>query len=32
MKRQGWELMLDESGQPDGRLIFRKVDRANEGT
>ena len=31
MKRQGWELMLDESGQPDGRLIFRNVDRLNEG-
>lgn len=26
MKRQGWELILDESGQPDARLIFRKVD------
>jgi hypothetical protein len=32
MRRQGWELMLDESGQPDGRLIFRKVDRTNAGT
>jgi len=31
MKRQGWELMLDESGQPDGRLIFRKVELSNEG-
>lgn len=31
MKRQGWELMLDESGQPDGRLIFRKVETPNEG-
>lgn len=26
MKRQGWELILDETGQPDARLIFRKVD------
>jgi len=31
MKRQGWELMLDESGQPDARLIFRRVERTNEG-
>lgn len=26
MKRQGWELIFDESGQPDARLIFRKVE------
>jgi hypothetical protein len=26
MKRQGWELVLDETGQPEARLIFRKVD------
>ncbi|MCA9860210.1 MAG: hypothetical protein KC438_10825 [Thermomicrobiales bacterium] len=26
MKRQGWELILDETGQPDARLIFQKVD------
>ena len=26
MKRQGWELILDETGQPDARLIFRQVD------
>lgn len=25
MKRQGWELVLDETGQPDARLIFRKI-------
>lgn len=25
MQRQGWELVLDESGRPDGRLIFRKI-------
>lgn len=28
MKRQGWELVLDESGQPDARLIFRKVEQS----
>ena len=26
MKRQGWELVLDETGQPDARLIFRNVN------
>jgi hypothetical protein len=26
MKRQGWELILDETGQPEARLIFRSVD------
>jgi hypothetical protein len=26
MKRQGWELNVDESGQPDARLIFRKIE------
>lgn len=31
MKRLGWELIVDESGQPDGRLIFRRVDASNEG-
>ena len=25
MKRQGWELVLDETGQPEARLIFRNV-------
>ncbi len=25
MKRQGWELILDETGQPEARLIFRNV-------
>jgi hypothetical protein len=28
MKRQGWELIVDESGQPDARLIFRRADEA----
>jgi hypothetical protein len=26
MKRQGWELIVDESGQPDARLIFQKIE------
>lgn len=26
MKHQGWELILDESGQPDARLIFRRTE------
>ena len=26
MKRKGWELVLDESGQADARLIFRKIE------
>ncbi len=26
MRQQGWELVLDESGQPDARLIFRQVE------
>lgn len=26
MKRQGWELILDETGQPEARLIFRNVN------
>jgi hypothetical protein len=26
MKQKGWELIVDESGQPDARLIFRKID------
>ena len=27
MKRQGWELVLDETGQPEARLIFRNVQK-----
>lgn len=26
MKRQGWELIVDETGQPDARLIFHKAE------